>query len=115
MPSGRVEFDAAMNEKMKPEPSSCMFQNSVFIWIALAAGAILLVPLIAMQFTTEVNWGLTDFIVMGSLLLGTGSLFVLAARQVAPKRRWLIGGLFALLFAYVWAELAVGVFTNLGS
>jgi hypothetical protein len=30
-------------------------KNSAFIWIALAAGGVLLIPLIAMEFTAEVN------------------------------------------------------------
>jgi hypothetical protein len=68
-----------------------------------------------MQFTTEVKWDETDFIVMGSLLYGTASLFVLAARTAPRKHRLLIGGLFTAAFLYLWAELAVGVFTNLGS
>ncbi|NNF39727.1 MAG: hypothetical protein HKN64_00010 [Woeseiaceae bacterium] len=92
-----------------------MFRNSVFIWIALATGAVLLIPLIAMQFTTEVNWDRSDFIVMGSLLFGTASLFVLVGRRVPRKRRALIGSLFIAAFLYIWAELAVGIFTNLGS
>lgn len=100
---------------MKQEPDSLIFQNRVFVRIALATAAILLIPLIAMQFTTEVNWQPTDFIVMGALLFGMASLFVLAARRVPRKHRLLIGGLFVAAFLYVWAELAVGVFTNLGS
>jgi len=95
--------------------SDLMSQNRVFIWIAIATGAILLIPLIAMQFTTEVNWNETDFIIMGSLLFGTASSFVLASRRVAGKRRVLIGGMLTAAFLYVWAELAVGVFTNMGS
>ncbi|MDH3275464.1 MAG: hypothetical protein OEM64_05465 [Gammaproteobacteria bacterium] len=100
---------------MRQKANDLMLQNRVFIWIALATGAILLIPFIAMQFTTEVKWDETDFIVMGSLLFGTASLFVLAARIAPRKHRLLIGGMFIAAFLYSWAELAVGVFTNLGS
>jgi uncharacterized membrane protein len=33
---------------------------------------ILAIPLVAMQFTNEVNWKLSDFVVMGALLSITG-------------------------------------------
>lgn len=92
-----------------------VFRKSIFGWIAFATGLILLVPLVAMQFTGEVNWGMEDFIVMGALLFGIASLFVLSARRVPPRFRVAIGCLFALAFLYLWAELAVGIFTNLGS
>ena len=100
---------------MTQKTDDAMLQNSVFIWIALATGAVLLIPLIAMQFTTEVNWDRSDFIVMGSLLFGTASLLVIVGRRVARKHRVLIGSLFIAAFLYIWAELAVGIFTNLGS
>ena len=90
-------------------------RNSIFGWIALTTVAILLVPLVAMQFTTEVQWDETDFIVMGILVFGIASTFVLVARRTSRKYRALIGLTFLLAFLYLWAELAVGIFTNLGS
>lgn len=90
-------------------------QNRVFAWLVLATGAILLIPAVAMQFTSEVNWSPADFIIMGALIFGMGSLFVLTARRVPRKYRAAIGVFFALALCYVWAELAVGIFTNLGS
>ena len=100
---------------MNQKTSNLISQNSIFIWIAVATAAILLIPLIAMQFTTEVGWDETDFIVMGMLIFGISSLFVLVARKVPRKRRLLVGGIFFMAFLYIWVELAVGVFTNLGS
>ena len=90
-------------------------RNSAFAWIAFGSCVLLLIPLGAMQFTTAVNWGAADFIVMGILLFAAGSAFVLVARKVSPKHRLVVGALVLAAFLYVWAELAVGVFTNLGS
>ena len=86
----------------------------VLIRLAAATGLLLLIPLIAMQFTAEVNWSPIDFVVMGVLLFATGSIFVLLSRRY-PRQKVIAGCFLALLFVYVWAELAVGIFTNLGS
>ena len=89
--------------------------NSVFIWIAFATGIALLLPMAAMRFSNEIHWDAMDFALMGILIFGTASAFVIAARLM-PKKYWLVLGLVcAALFCFVWAELAVGVFTNLGS
>jgi hypothetical protein len=49
--------------------------------VALATAFILLVPLVAMQITDEVDWSLADFAAAGALLGGTGLLLELAARK----------------------------------
>ncbi len=81
------------------------------IRIVLGTALILLVPLLAMQVTDEVNWDVADFVVIGTLLLGTGLAYELAARRVSnPKHRVVIGVVLAAVVLLVWAELAVGVF-----
>ena len=61
------------------------------------------------------QWFLFGVIVMGSLLIGSASLFVLTARRTPREHRLLIGGLFIAATLFVWLELAVGIFTDLGS
>lgn len=72
---------------------------------------ILSIPLIAMQFTKEVNWTISDFLVMGILLFATVFTidFVLKKFKTLKSRLILILGIVVLL-ALVWAELAVGIF-----
>lgn len=94
--------------------SDLIQKSTVFAWIAAATAAVLLVPLLAMQFTADVQWSAADFIVMGSLLFGMGSLFVLVARRAPCRHRVFVGATFLIAFVYIWSELAVGVFTDLG-
>ncbi len=64
-----------------------------------------------MQFTSEVDWNIIDFVTMGVLLLGTGLLCELAMRKVKSiKSRVLICGAILFAFFLIWAELAVGLF-----
>lgn len=100
---------------MKVKETDIIMQNRVFLWIAAATAAILAVPLIAMWFTAEVDWKLTDFVIMGVLLFGTGFTFVHVARVIPRKYRVITGIAFLVGLIYIWAELAVGIFTNLGS
>jgi len=79
--------------------------------ILLTASALLLTPLIAMQFTKEVDWKPFDFAIMGILLFGTGLVCELVMRKVKPIQYRVAICLGVLLaFFLVWAELAVGIF-----
>lgn len=86
-------------------------KNKRFFLMLTAVGFILLLPLIAMQFTSEVDWDGRDFLIMGILLLGTATLCELVLRTVKRKtNRLLICAGVLLAFLLIWAELAVGVF-----
>ena len=80
--------------------------------VALATVLLLLVPAVAMQFTSDVSWGPGDFVVAAALLFGAGALAVLGLAHVnsAGRRAALLVGI-ALGLAVVWAELAVGLFS----
>lgn len=86
-------------------------KNKRLIIILTTAGVLLLVPLIAMQFTNEVDWKLGDFLVMGVLLLGTGLLCEIVIRRTKSiKQRIIFCGVILFALLIVWAELAVGLF-----
>lgn len=79
--------------------------------VALATAMLLLVPAVAMQFTSEVSWGPGDFVVAGVLLFGAGTATVVGFRHVrGTGRRAALAFAIAFGLALVWAELAVGLF-----
>lgn len=81
------------------------------IGILMSIPLLLLVPLIAMQYSSEVQWSTLDFLVVGFLLLVTGLLVELVLRKVTTRRnRILLCLTIGLVFLLVWAELAVGIF-----
>ncbi len=85
-------------------------QNIRIVGILLAVAFILLLPLVAMQFTDEVVWDLADFIVAGALLVGTGLTFELAARMTGNTAyRAAVGLAVVAALILVWMNLAVGL------
>lgn len=78
--------------------------------IAGVTGVVLLVPLVAMQFTEEVQWTFFDFVFMGALIFGTGLVYELIAQRGgnAAYRLALAVGLLAA-FLLVWVNAAVGI------
>lgn len=78
--------------------------------LALATGSLLLVPLVAMQFTGEVVWTPADFVFAGALMFGTGLTYKLVTRKSGVIIYKIAVGLalFAGLFL-VWTNLAVGI------
>lgn len=100
---------------MTPTRPPLLMRSSAFGWAAVATGIVLLIPLIAMHFTSEVRWSGMDFAVMGALFFGTCSAFVLAARRLPRRHRLTVAIICVLVFLFVWAELAVGIFTEIGT
>jgi hypothetical protein len=79
--------------------------------VAAVTAVLLLIPLAAIQFTSEVHWGAEDFVVAGCLLFGTGAGLVLVSRYVKRKsHRIVLMAALVLTLVIVWAELAVGIF-----
>lgn len=72
---------------------------------------ILLIPMVAMQFTNEVNWTLSDFMVAGILLFGVITIIEIILRITKKQqyRTLLIIGILAVALL-LWMELAVGIF-----
>ncbi|MDP9423380.1 MAG: hypothetical protein M3Q19_11230 [Pseudomonadota bacterium] len=74
------------------------------------AVALLLTPLVAMQFTPEVNWTAGDFVFAGIMFGTVGVVMELAARA-SPSLAYRAGVGFALAAAFflIWVNLAVGI------
>lgn len=80
-------------------------------WSVYSPLLLLLLPLIGMLVSDEINWSLFDFILMGGLLLSLsfGLKFILH-KTTNIRYRILLIGILLLLFLLIWAELAVGIF-----
>lgn len=84
---------------------------------AIVTALILLIPLVAMQFTDEVNWDLADFVIVGVVLFGAGLAYeLIGSRSDLPageagktvyRVAFGIGLLGALLL--FWVNGAVGI------
>lgn len=77
---------------------------------AIATALLLMIPLVAMQFSYEVVWTLSDFIFAGVLIFGTGFTYkLITGRSESTAFRIAFG--FALLtgFFLIWSNLAVGL------
>lgn len=79
--------------------------------ILVVIGFILLLPVIGMQFSTEVDWNALDFLIAGLLLGVIGlAIEVVFLSTKNTKQRFIITAIVLFLGFLVWAELAVGIF-----
>ena len=73
------------------------------------AAFVLLLPFLAMQVTSEVDWDAADFIAIGAMLAIAGGTIELGARM---SRNWSyrsgVGVAVAATFLLIWVNLAVG-------
>ncbi|WP_207484363.1 hypothetical protein [Arenibaculum pallidiluteum] len=74
------------------------------------AAVLLLLPLVAMQFTDEVDWDEADFLVFGAMLVSACGGLERAARMTSSiAYRAAMGVALAAAFILVWMNLAVGI------
>ena len=80
------------------------------------AAVLLMLPLIAMQYTSEVDWTLSDFLVMGALL-GTCGLILELATRWSDNLAYRFGATVAVAasFLLIWVNLAVGFLGDEGN
>ena len=85
------------------------FYQSIAL-LGIATGILLMIPLIAMQFTDEIAWTLSDFIFAGGILFGTGVIYKLVTRKTGDTIYKIAIG-FALLAGIflIWINVAVGI------
>ncbi|HEX4854918.1 hypothetical protein [Arenimonas sp.] len=88
-------------------------RNGVRAVVWGGAAVLLLLPLLAMQFTDEVDWNAGDFIVMGVMLLVACTAYEVAARIARTNAYMVAAGVaVAAGFLTTWANLAVGIIGN---
>ena len=81
-----------------------------FIRILFSSLMLLIIPLIAMPFSDEVDWTGSDFIIAGLLLLVAAFAIEVVLRLFTKKRNQVaIIAVLIFVFLSIWAELAVGV------
>ena len=83
-------------------------RSRVAVWGT--AACLLLVPLVAMQFTREVDWTGSDFVVMGAMLAAACGIWELGmwlSRDRAYRAAFAVAALGAFLMT--WINLAVGI------
>lgn len=82
---------------------------------ALVIAALLAIPLVAMQFTDEVQWSVYDFLIMGAVLSGMALAYEGIARKSGQTLYRLALGLGLLgAFLLFWINGAVGIIGNEG-
>lgn len=85
------------------------FSRSI-LRVAIATVLLLMIPLVAMQFTDEVDWDLPDFIIMGILLFSAGFSYVLIAQHTKGiVHRLAVASAIGTTLLMIWANLAVGL------
>jgi hypothetical protein len=103
--------EIAGTEPSTPEESMTK-ENTALRLLArpvLAAAVLLTVPLVAMRLTDEVAWTLSDFVVMGALVVGVGLAYELTAMKTGSTMYRLATGVaLGTSFLLVWSILAVG-------
>jgi hypothetical protein len=86
------------------------FVLKIIIRVLIVDLLLLCIPFFAHFFSTEINWSFSDFLIIGILIFIFGSLLYTIHLKVQTTSKKLLLFLILMLFIYLWAELAVGIF-----
>lgn len=88
-----------------------MVLSKRLIFLIGVSTSLLLIPLIAMQFSNDVDWKFNDFLIAAALFYGL-SLVIEAVLQNFRSKHLRIALICAalLIFLLLWIEMAVGLF-----
>ena len=113
---------AETSSQIMRENMTQLMDHNVFRWgrWVLVTAAVLAVPALAMALnlgvsdpgsgTDGVNWTLSDFVIMGILVLGSGLLFEYASSRGGSTAHKAAVGIAVLAgFGLIWVNLAVGM------
>lgn len=79
------------------------------LWSAIAV--FMLIPAVAMRFTSEVNWSALDFAAAAFLLAATGLVYQFAVRRIRSRALRIIGAAaLSAALLLIWAQGSVGFF-----
>jgi hypothetical protein len=82
-----------------------------FLRLGAIVLALLSIPFIGMQLSTEIRWSNTDFAIAAIGLFGAGIAYeIIRAILVTPRQRMITGIGIVVIMCICWVELAVGVF-----
>ena len=82
----------------------------LWYWPTFSTAVLLSIPLIGGFISENVDWSLSDFLIGGALIFVVAFVELLLWRSLPKKGRWPVMLFLMLLFAILWAEMAVGIF-----
>ena len=91
-----------------------MERRRLLNWILVVIG-VLMIPLISMLWSDQINWDVSDFIIVGAILVGIAIVYEVIIRKSAQvKYRVAVGiGLLGALLLF-WVNGAVGIIGHEG-
>ena len=102
-------FTGIIKEKIK----FIIMKNKNILYIALGTALLLMVPLIGMQVSEGVRWTLSDFVIAGALLFGTGLAYEFISKKGGTLAyRAGVGMAVMTSLLLIWINLAVGIIGN---
>lgn len=82
-----------------------------FVYLMVGVAGLLMLPLIGSYISTEINWSLFDYIVMGILLTAAGLIAILVYNRFKNRKfKFLYLAIIGVVFLLIYIELAVGLF-----